>query len=295
MQNENRPQTGKEALQWAVFFLTGCGFAETQAQAESRLLLAKTWECDSLQVVTGLDRTLGPSDWQQFSQFVQKRAKWEPLQYLTGKQEFMSLPFRISPGVFIPRWDTEALVEEAIRILQNEDSPRILDLCTGSGAIALSLAYYLPKSRVWAVDLSPEALDISRENARLLNVEAQTTFLLGDLFTPVPQEKFQLIVSNPPYISAVEMAGLPLDVQKEPRLALYGGADGLDYYRRISGSAGRYLWPGGCLLLEIGWQQSREVSELLMTGGFTEVRTLQDLEKKDRMVIGKVAHGKTRN
>ena len=288
MQRMNRPQTGKQALQWAVFFLTEGGFAETQAQAESRSLLAKTWECDLLQVVTGLERILEPPEWQQFSQLVQERAKWEPLQYLTGKQEFMSLPFRISPGVFIPRWDTEVLVEEAIRILKNEDSPRILDLCSGSGAIALSLANYLPKSRVWAVDLSSAALNISRENARLLNVDAQTTFLLGDLFAPVPQtEKFDLIVSNPPYISAVEMVDLPADVQKEPHLALYGGADGLDYYRRLAATAGKYLRPGSYLLLEIGWQQGREVIKLLINSGFSDVRTLQDLGGKDRAVIGK--------
>lgn len=281
------PQTGREALRWAVSILSQRGSTAETAWLEGRLLLGKVLQQDQAQVATTLDNRLEPGQWQEYRALVEKRSKNVPLQYLLGRQEFMSLSFKVAPGVFIPRGDTEVLVEEALKLLEEKKSPRILDLGTGSGAIALSLAYYLPEARVWAVDISGTALETARENARLLGVLSRVCLLQGDLFAPVPRdEKYNLIVSNPPYISEEEMKQLPPDVRQEPELALRGGEAGLDYYQRIAALAGGYLQPGGSLLLEVGWRQGPVVAELLQRHGFQQVKVLQDWGGRDRVVAG---------
>lgn len=287
LNSQDRPQTGEKALQWAVSFLREQGFALEDARQEARLLLAKAWQKEGLQLLLEAKSNLPEDTWTQYTFFIRERGSFTPLHYLLGEKEFMSLSFRVSPEVLIPRWDTEVLVEEALRLLQKRQKPKILDLGTGSGVIALSLAHYLPQTEVVAVDISPQALELARENAQSLGVEERVRFVEGDLFTPLAQEtgQFHLIASNPPYLSAEEMADLPPDVQQEPALALAGGEDGLDYYRAIALEAKDFLAPGGHLLVEIGYRQGKAVTEIFRESGLAPVRILSDLEGRERVVV----------
>lgn len=286
MHSHNRPHTGKEALQWAASFLMARGFTAQSAQQEGRLLLAKVWQKDFLHLVTGLEDSLADADWEKYCSLVKKRGDYEPLHYLLGEKEFMSLPFQVSPAVLIPRWDTEILVQEALEMLKDKKKPSLLDLGTGSGVIALSLAYYLSTAEVVAIDISPEALKIAKENAVNLGVESRVKFLQGHLFAPLePEEKFDLIVSNPPYLSNEEMKNLPRDVQKEPVQALAGGEDGLDFYRKIAAAVKNYLVPDGHLLVEIGWKQGAAVEAILQKQGLAPVKIICDLADRDRVVV----------
>jgi len=282
-----KPQTGREALQWAASFFQGRGAMDKgQALLEARLLLAKAWNKEMIYLITNLGEKLPGEVWRRFAAFAARRADYEPLQYILGEQEFMSLSFKVTPAVLIPRSDTEVLVEEAIRLLKGRQAPKILDLGTGSGAIAVSLAYYLPEAQVWAVDISEDALAVARENASRHNVDARICFYHGDLFAPLPpQMKYDLIVSNPPYVGEAEYEELPADVKKEPVLALLGGEDGLEFYSRIAAQAPLFIEKGGALLLEIGWRQAEQVKGLLAENGFSPVSILPDLGGRDRVVF----------
>ena len=281
-----KPQTGREALQWAASFFQGRAMDKEQALLEARLLLAKAWNKEMISLVTSLEENLPGEVWRRFAAFAARRADYEPLQYILGQQEFMSLSFKVTPAVLIPRSDTEVLVEEAIRLLKGRKAPKILDLGTGSGAIAVSLAYYLPEAQVWAVDISEDALAVARENARIHNVDSRICFYHGDLFAPLPpQMKYDLIVSNPPYVSEAEYEELPPDVKKEPVLALLGGENGLDFYSRIADQAPLFMEKGGALLMEIGWCQAEPVKRLLAEKGFSPVSILRDLGGRDRVVF----------
>jgi release factor glutamine methyltransferase len=285
MTDQERPHTGEEALRRAASFFREKGWTDRAAQQEARLLLAKAWRKDLLHLSIGLKDQPEETVWETFWALVRQRGNHEPLHYLLGEKEFMSLSLKVSPAVLIPRWDTEVLVEEAIRLMKPLARPRLLDLGTGSGAIAVSLAYYLPAAEVVAVDLSPEALGIARENALRLGVASRIDFREGDLFAPLgAEESFTLIASNPPYLTAEEMRALLPDVRQEPALALAGGEDGLDFYRRIAQEAKNYLAPAGHLLLEIGWQQGAAVTALLAEQGLSPVRILHDLEGRERVV-----------
>lgn len=284
----NKPQTGREALQWAAFLLRQETMTEEQAVLESRLLLGKAWRKEQINLITSLDDTIPDTIREEFCQMINKRIAHEPLQYLLGKQEFMGLSFKVKPGVLIPRWDTEILAEQALKVIKDKIAPDVLDIGTGSGAIAVSLSYHQPSSRVYAVDLSSEALALAEENARDLGVLERITFLLGDLFNPLPEDnRFDLIVSNPPYISEEEFEELPLDVKQEPISALVGGKDGLDYYRMIAKKAPFYLKKDGSLLFEIGWQQGQAVTEILKKNDFREIEVIPDYSGKDRVVKAK--------
>lgn len=296
MTDQDRPQTGEEALRWAASFLKDRGWTNQAARQEARLLLAKAWQKDALHLTIELKEQPDEAVWASFHSFVQQRGENVPLHYLLGEKEFMSLSFKVSPAVLIPRWETELLVEEAIRLgkawAQAEPSSeglpplRILELGTGSGAIAVSLAYYLPAALLVATDISKEALQVARENAARHGVLERISFRQGDLFAPLAAgERFELIISNPPYLDAREMQQLPPDVRKEPALALAGGEDGLAFYRRIAGQARQHLAPNGRLLMEIGWQQGEAVKGILTGQGYAPVKILRDLEQRDRVVV----------
>lgn len=190
---------------------------------------------------------------------IDRRCQREPLQYILGTAQFMGVTLRAQPGALIPRNDTETLCEQALARMQGRE--RVLDLCTGTGALAVAIALRFPGAQVTAADISADALDVARQN--IADTGARVTLRQGDLFAAVAGERFDIIVSNPPYITAEEMADLQPEVRREPALALYGGSDGLDFYRRIAREAPDYLSPGGWLLLEIGSAQAEAVSALL--------------------------------
>ena len=214
---------------------------------------------------------------------VKKRAEHIPLQQLTGEQEFMGLTFSVNEHVLIPRQDTEVLVEEVMKNLH--DGFRILDLCTGSGCILLSLLHYSNDCSGVGADLSEEALEVARKNAEQLG-ESSALFVQGDLFAPV-EGKFEIIVSNPPYICSDVIPTLMEEVREhEPMQALDGGADGLDFYRKIIQGAKEHLCGGGQLFFEIGYDQGEAVQRLMEQAGYREVECVQDFAGLDRVVFG---------
>lgn len=220
---------------------------------------------------------------------VEKIEKGIPLQHLTHQQEFMKMNFYVNKDVLIPRPDTEILVEEVIQIAKQIHAKKILDLCTGSGAIAISLAKYIQDSQITATDISSKALDVAEKNAKKNGVENQIAFLLSDLWEEIPKEKYDIIVANPPYIKKEIIKTLDEEVQKEPLMALDGGWDGLDFYRKILHQAHEYLKYGGYLCLEIGYDQKIDVIELIeQEEKYINTYGKKDLYGNDRIVITKV-------
>ncbi|MFZ5943939.1 MAG: peptide chain release factor N(5)-glutamine methyltransferase [Bacillota bacterium] len=283
MDRDNKPQTVKDFLQWAVSFLG----AEKRIEAE--LLLAETLGYSRAKLLAYQEELLAEEKQERFQDLINRRKSGEPLQYLLGKQNFMGLDFLVNKNVLIPRSDTEVLVEETIKLAKEIAKPlSILDLCTGSGAIAVSLAKYLPDASFCAVDISGDALEVAKINAVNAGVLEKIEFFHGDLYAPLTKQSFEIIVSNPPYISTGEMEQLPLDVKKEPALALWGGEDGLDFYRRILEEAPKYLKTNGYILLEIGWQQGETVLNLLKDNNFVNRKIIKDWAGNVRVVKGQL-------
>lgn len=220
---------------------------------------------------------------------IKKLTQGIPLQHITHQQEFMKMNFYVNENVLIPRPDTEILVEEVIQISKKINARQILDLCTGSGAIAVSLAKYIPNSQITAVDISEKALEIAKENAKRNEVEDQITFIKSNLFEDIPKQKYDIIVSNPPYIKEDVIKTLQKEVRKEPIIALNGGKDGLDFYRKIIHDGYDYIKYRGYLCLEIGFDQKEEVIKLIENeGNYINTYSKKDLYDKDRIVITKV-------
>ena len=221
---------------------------------------------------------------EKYMALIERRASHIPLQQITGEQEFMGFSFMVNDSVLIPRQDTEILVEEACRRIR--PGMRVLDLCTGSGCIIISLAKLCPGIRAEASDFSGEALQVARENGARLGV--QIKWHKGDLFSEI-QDRYDVIVSNPPYIPTAQIQTLSEEVRlHEPYQALDGKEDGLYFYREIAGRAKHYLKPEGWLLFEIGWDQAPEVKEILKKSGFSEIQVKKDLAGLDRVVSGKM-------
>ena len=249
--------TIREALRLAAARLEQAGVPD--ADVDAAYLLASVLKEDTLAMRINGHRELTEEQRAAFGQLCDRRAAREPLQYILGETEFMGLTFHVEPGVLIPRADTEILVEKALAWMK--PGARVLDIGTGSGAIAVSLAKLGRPAQVTAVDVSDRALEIARRNAERNG--AAVEFVKSDCFSALKGRKYDMIVSNPPYISEDEMRELMPEVMREPELALFGGADGLDFYRRISREAPEYLNEGGCLLFEIGWLQKDAVSALV--------------------------------
>ena len=220
---------------------------------------------------------LASEDRDRLDALLRRRLAGEPVQYAVGRAWFMGLPFFVDRRVLIPRMDTETLAEAALAKIGGLPAPRVRDVCTGSGAIGLSIGKLLPRARVTLCDLSTDALAVARENARRLEVPAE--ILSGDLLQPVGGRTFDLIVCNPPYIRRGELAALQREVRKEPVLALDGGPDGLEFYRRLAKDAPKCLAPGGWLLFEVGAGQAREAAAL-----FSATEILNDLNGVERVV-----------
>lgn len=224
--------------------------------------------------------------WQYFVN-IEKLTKGVPLQHITHRQEFMKMDFFVDENVLIPRPDTEILVEEVIKIAQKYNLPRILDLCTGSGAIAISLKKFVPNADITAVDISEKALEIAQRNAKKL--ETKINFLKSDLFDKLDNRKFDIIVSNPPYIRKDEIKKLSEEVQKEPKIALDGGEDGLDFYRIITEQAINYLKTGSFLCFEIGYNQKNDVIKIIEDEqNYKNTYCKKDLYGNDRIIITQV-------
>ena len=224
--------------------------------------------------------------WQYFVN-IEKLTKGIPLQHITHRQEFMKMDFFVDENVLIPRPDTEILVEEVIKIAQKYNSPRILDLCTGSGAIAISLKKFVPNADITAVDISEKALEIAQKNAEKL--EAKINFVKSNLFDKLDNKKFDIIVSSPPYIRKDEIKKLSEEVQKEPKIALDGGEDGLDFYRIIAEQAINYLKTGSFLCFEIGYNQKNDVIKIIEDEqNYKNTYCKKDLYGNDRIIITQV-------
>ncbi len=220
---------------------------------------------------------------------IKKMINGIPLQHITHMQEFMKMNFYVNEDVLIPRPDTEVLVEEVINIANKINAKKILDLCTGSGAIAISLAKYIENSKITAVDISKKALSVAKLNAKNNEVENQITFVESDLFNKLNKEKYDMIVSNPPYIKKKVIKTLDKEVQKEPKIALDGGYDGLDFYRRIIHQGYEYLKFKGYLCLEIGYDQKIDVIELIENEEkYIDTYYKKDLYGNDRVVVARL-------
>ena len=257
---------------------------------DTYLLLEKLCGASRSDIHVHGDRELSPEQEKDLKAAVDRRLTREPLQQILGETEFMGLPFIVSNQVLCPRQDTEILVEEVMRYLH--DGYRILDLCTGSGCILLSLLHYSNDIHGIGVDLSENALEVAEKNRLALKLEEKSLFLQGDLFAalekaPEDMRRFEIITSNPPYIPTADIEDLMPEVRDhEPHLALDGEADGLLFYRRIIPEALKFLCGGGMLFFEIGANQAEAVSGLMKDAGYRDVYTLQDLGGHDRVVVG---------
>jgi release factor glutamine methyltransferase len=260
---------------------------------EAGALLCYVMKCDKAFIYAHSDYILSESERIFFFDLVKQRIKGKPFQYIVGNQEFMSLNFKVTPDVLIPRNDTEILVETIINKCKDKDKDKvnIIDVGTGSGCIAVSLAHYIKNCHVVAVDISREALKVAKFNALLNKVENKITFFNLDILSssafPFQISYFDVIVSNPPYISSDEILVLQKEVREyEPSIALDGGRDGLAFYKKISEIASKYLKIGGIIAFEVGYKQSQLVSDIIRKN-FHEIEVIKDLSGIDRVVLGK--------
>lgn len=245
------------------------------ARRDAELLLMHVTRLTRANLLTHPNRSLTPGELGAYQQAIARRARHEPVQYITGTQEFYGRPFAVTPAVLIPRPETEHLVEGALAL---EPRPgRILDIGTGSGILAVTLSLQFPAAAVTAVDISEDALAVARQNAHALNASKHIRFLTSDLFSAIAQEQYDCIVSNPPYVANTELLE-PQVRDYEPPAALYAGTDGMAIYRRLIPDAVRHLTPGGHLLLEIGQGQREAVAAVLAESGYKEIRFHADLQ-----------------
>lgn len=261
-----------------------------EAELDARLLLEYVCSTSRSDLLVHGDREVEASKEEEYLSMIRQRARRIPLQYLTGVQEFMGLEFVVNEHVLIPRQDTEILVEEAL--IQLRDGMDILDMCTGSGCILISLLQYSNDCTGLGVDISPEALTVAQQNARrLLQPEKQVRFVESDLFEAV-DGMYDMVISNPPYIPSGVISTLMPEVRDhEPLSALDGSGDGLSFYRRITGECKKYLKPGGMLFYEIGYDQGEAVAGMLEREGFGGIRVTKDYGGLDRVVSGVLRHG----
>lgn len=254
----------------------------------AEILLGHVLNLTRVKLFMDLDRPLAKEELATYRALIQRRLGFEPTQYLVGFKEFYGRRFSVDARVLIPRSETELLVEGVLQAIPKDAPARVLDLCTGSGCIAISIAAERPLASVWATDLSPDALAVAKQNAEALGVDGRVTFFQGNLFEPVATDAtFDVIVSNPPYVRLDELPSLQKEVQKEPKLALDGGVDGLVVIRPLVAAAMPRLKAGGTLALEISDDQGAAVKSLLDAAGAVDTRIVKDLARLDRMVFGR--------
>lgn len=279
--------TIKEAINQAVIMMKNENIDSPKNKA--RVLLQSTLNKTKEYLMIYDKKQISDSKRLLYIKNVKRLIAGEPLQYITGKQEFMKLNFLVTKDVLIPRQDTEILVEEVINIAKNLQNPVILDLCTGSGAIAISLAKYVENTKIYATDISPKAIEIAKKNAEFNGVKNNIEFLQSNLFAKIKNQRFDIIVSNPPYIEKDIIAKLPKDVQNEPKIALDGGKDGLKFYRNIAQNAYKFLNRQGYLCLEIGYNQRLAIQKILKEQKrYINTYSKKDLCENDRVIITQI-------
>ena len=279
--------TIKEAINQAVIMLKNENIEAPKNKA--RMLLEATLKKSKEYLIIYDNKEITSQERELYIKNVKRHISGEPIQYITGKQEFMKLNFLVTKDVLIPRQDTEILVEEVINIAKKIENPIILDLCTGSGAIAVSLAKYVNNVKIFATDISQKALEIAKKNAEFNGVKNNIDFIESDLFNKIKNLKFDIIVSNPPYIETDEIKKLTKDVQNEPIQALDGGKDGLTFYRKIAEDAPEFLNIHGFLCLEIGYNQKQKVKQILeKQKRYINIYCKKDLCENDRVVVAQL-------
>lgn len=278
-------------LDWTTIYFTNHKIEEPHLEAE--ILLAHALKIKRIELYMQHERVLKEEELAAFKQMILRRIKREPTAYIIGYKPFMSLDLNVTKDVLIPRPETEKLVEESISLvkLTGKDIVHVADIGTGSGAIGVSVAKYCKSAKVYATDISKAAIGVAESNAEKHGVKERISFYLGDLFSPIPEGiKFDLILSNPPYIKTSEIKDLQPEISKyEPAGALDGGSDGLDYYKRIVSQAPAYLADSGYLLLEAGYGQAESIIETIKnTGAFRETKKIKDLSGIDRVILAKI-------
>jgi release factor glutamine methyltransferase len=270
---------------------------------DASLLLAEVLQKDRVWLIAEASRPFDEKDLHKFQSFLRRRRGGDSVAYILGRREFGSLMFTVCPAVLVPRPDTETLVEAALENLKGKKSPTVLEICTGSGAVAVALKNEAPETEIYASDISAAALEIAAANAARLLPEKSIRFFQADLFTPLPKTEsdikqnftplpampeerlfFSLILANPPYVPSAEIEGLSPDVRAEPRIALDGGPDGLSLIRRIIHEAPGHLENGGSLLLEADPRQMESIRALLVREGYTDIQTYKDLSGAERVI-----------
>ena len=280
-----QPWTVRRILGWTTQHFEKLGLDSPRLTAE--LLLAHVLHVSRVRLYTNLELPLEASELAGVRSLIQRRTAGEPTSYLTGTREFYGRTFAVDARVLVPRPETELLVEAVLQAFPRDAEVRVLDLCTGSGCVGITVAMERPRARVLATDASPGAVEVARANATALGAGDRFEARLGDLLAPVQGEApFDVIVANPPYVPAGQLPTLSAEVRREPRLALDGGPDGLDVVRRIAGEAPTWLVPGGLLALEIGDGQGPAVHSLLEAAGYGSVRIERDLARHDRLALG---------
>ena len=288
--------TIREALDQGTAMLNSNGIES--ANLDASLLLAKVLGISRSTMFSAGNVQITDKSLAIYYEFLKRRTSGECTAYILGKKEFYNLDFSVNPAVLVPRPDTETLVEAALGIVRSAETSdtstfRILDLCTGSGAVAIALKYEMPELEIWATDISQEALEIAQSNAeRLLAKQPDSIiFHLGDIFSALPPSSneilFDMIVSNPPYIPTKKIAKLPLEIKKEPRIALDGGTDGLEIITEIVEKAPCYLKANGILLIEADPEQMEKIGTLFDKANFNEIKIYKDLSGLDRVISGK--------
>ena len=279
-------------LNWTKQYFTDKGVENPRLDAE--VLLCAVLKCERITLYVDFERPLSETELAQFKQYVVRRANHEPLAYILGEKAFMRNMFKVTSDTLVPRPETELLVESIVMAAEAVGGDvKILDIGTGSGAIIVSLLDYLPQAKGVGVDISVGALTIAKENAVAIGVAERAGLLRSDVYSALPlDKKFDIIVSNPPYIPAADIAGLAKDVQNEPIGALDGGEDGLDFYRRITKEAPLHMVEDGLLAFEIGIYQGEAVAEMCKAAGFGAVAIRKDYAGIERMVFAAKEGGK---
>lgn len=278
--------TVQKLLRWAEEYLGKKGVSSSRLEGEQ--LLAHLLDMERLDLYLDPQRPLFSQELADFKVLIKRRIRGEPLQYITGKQGFWKHDFVVAPGVLIPRWDSEILVQVSQDAIKSWECPLVLDVGTGTGCIIISILADLQCAVGVATDINPKALKLARENSIRVKVQDRLSLVLGDLLTPFKDSSFHAIISNPPYVSEEEWDALPEEIRKqEPPRAFRGGKEGLFYVSSLISKAWKHLLPGGVLIMEIGWQQRRKVENLFRDRPYTGIKFYPDLRGRDRVVLAR--------